>query len=93
MLCDEFPGMDSKSPESLGGTSSSLLVYVENADAAFQRAVEAGAKVLHPVENKFYGERSGCVVDPFGHFWTLMTHIEDVSAGEVEKRMAGMSKP
>jgi len=87
MLSDEFPGFG-KSPQTLGGTPVSLLLYVEDVDAAFKRAVEAGATVQQPVENKFYGERTGCVLDPFGHLWTLMTHIEDVSPAEMKKRMA-----
>src|SRR5205823_1442101 len=88
MLADEFPQCGNKSPQTLSGTSVSMLLYVEDVDAAFQRATEAGAKVLQPVENKFYGERAGCVADPFGHQWTLMTHVEDVPPDEMNKRMA-----
>lgn len=87
MLADECPEFGNQSPQSLGGTPVSLLLYVEDVDAAFKRAVDAGAKVLQPVKDQFYGERSGCLTDPFGHQWTLMTHIEDVTAEEVERRM------
>lgn len=87
MLADEFPQAGNKSPQSLKGTSVSMLIYVEDVDSAFKRAVDAGGKVLMPVENKFYGERSGCLEDPFGHHWTLMTHVEDVSPEEMKKRM------
>jgi len=86
MLADEMPGF-SQSPQELQGTSVSLLLYVKDVDAAFQRAVQAGATVKQPVENKFYGERAGCLADPFGHLWTLMTHIEDVPPPEMKKRM------
>ncbi len=86
MLADEFPHW-SKSPQSLNGTPVTLVVYVEDVDAVFSRAVDAGATVKLPVENKFYGDRSGCVVDPFGHLWMLMTHVEDVPPQEMKKRM------
>lgn len=87
MLSDESPQFN-KSPQTLNGTPVSMVLYVEDVDTAFKRAVDAGATVLMPVENKFYGERSGFLEDPFGHRWTLMTHIEDVSSEEVNKRMA-----
>ncbi len=83
MLADEFPHW-SKSPQSLNGTPVTLVVYVEDVDAVFSRAVDAGATVKLPVENKFYGDRSGCVVDPFGHLWMLMTHVEDVPPQEMK---------
>ena len=86
MLSDEYPGFG-QSPQTLNGTPVSLLLYVTDVDAAFKRAVEAGATVKQPVENKFYGERAGCVADPFGHLWTLMTHIENVPPQEMKKRM------
>lgn len=88
MLCDEMPMCGNKSPQTLGGSPMALLIYVENVDAAFKRAVDAGAKVEQPLEDRFYGERAGCVSDPFGHMWTLMTHIEDVSFEEIKTRMA-----
>ena len=86
MLADEFPQMNIKGPQSLGGTSVSLMVYVADCDAAFKRAVDAGAKVLRPVIDQFYGDRSGTVIDPFGHEWTLSTHTEDVPPAEMDKR-------
>jgi PhnB protein len=87
MLSEENPHFN-KSPQTLNGTTVSLLIYVEDVDAAFKRAVDAGAKVLLPVEDKFYGERAGSLTDPYGHMWTLMTHIEDVSPQEMDKRLA-----
>jgi PhnB protein len=91
MLADEFPEMNVRGPQSLGGTSVSLLLYVKDVDAAFQRAVDAGGKVLRPVQDQFYGDRAGSFADPFGHEWTLSTHQEDVSHEELPKRMAAMS--
>ncbi|MDB6041168.1 MAG: glyoxalase [Verrucomicrobiales bacterium] len=87
MLADESPLAGNKSPETLSGTPVSLLIYVENVDSAFERAVDSGATVVFPVENKFYGERAGCLKDPFGHMWTLMTHIEDLTSEELNRRM------
>jgi PhnB protein len=86
MLADESPEMDARSPRKVGGTPVSLHVYVEDADATFERAVEAGAKTLQPVEDKFYGDRSGSFEDPFGHRWHVATHVEDVPPDEMEKR-------
>jgi PhnB protein len=77
-----------KSPQSLNGTPVTIALYVENADASFKRAGDAGATVLHPLKDQFYGDRSGSVVDPFGHQWHLMPHKEDVSPEEIKKRMA-----
>ena len=88
MLADESPEMDARSPSTVGGTPVSLHVYVEDADAAFERALEAGAKALQPVEDKFYGDRSGTFEDPFGHRWHVATHVEDVPADEMESRAA-----
>ncbi len=88
MLADESPEMDARSPGTVGGTPVSLHVYVEDADAAFERALEAGAKALQPMEDKFYGDRSGSFEDPFGHRWHVATHVEDVPADEMEKRAA-----
>jgi PhnB protein len=87
MLADEHPQFN-KSPQTLNGTAVSLLLYVEDVDAVFQRALDAGATVKLPLEDKFYGDRSGSVTDPFGHFWTLSTHVEDVSSEEMQRRMA-----
>jgi PhnB protein len=88
MLADESPEMDARSPRTVGGTPVSLHVYVEDADATFERALGAGAKTLQPVEDKFYGDRSGSFEDPFGHRWHVATHVEDVPPGEMEKRAA-----
>lgn len=92
MLADEFPDMDIRGPKSRGGATSSLMVYVEDVDAAFERAVAAGARVDKPVEDQFYGDRSGSIVDPFGHKWTLATHVEDVPEDELQRRMAAWSE-
>ena len=88
MLADEHPDMGYKSPQSYGGTPVSLVLYVEDADALVQRAIGAGAKELRPVQDQFYGDRSGTVADPFGHVWTISTHKEDVSEEEMKRRMA-----
>jgi PhnB protein len=88
MLADEQPGAFGKSPQTLGGTPFCFVMYVENVDAAFQRAVDAGATVIRPLEDKFYGDRTGIVIDPYGHQWALMSHVEDVSPEELAKRAA-----
>ena len=87
MLADEHPEMNARGPRSVGGTPVSLHVYVEDADRVFERAIEAGAKELRPVEDKFYGDRTGTFEDPFGHQWHVATHVEDVSPEEMSKRM------
>jgi PhnB protein len=92
MLADEFPEMGAKSPKSLGGTPFGMCLYVLNSDEAFDRAVKAGATVMMPVKNQFYGDRSGTVIDPFGHKWTLATHVEDVAPDELKRRMDEMAK-
>jgi PhnB protein len=86
MLADENPDMDIRGPASLGGTSVSMHLYVEDADAVFARALEAGAKALRPLEDRFYGDRSGQFEDPFGHRWDVSTHVEDVPPEEMSKR-------
>jgi PhnB protein len=88
MLADENPAMDIRGPKAIGGTPVTLHVYVEDSDAAFERAVNAGAKSLRPMENRFYGDRSGQFEDPFGHRWDVSTHVEDVPPAEMEKRAA-----
>jgi len=90
MLADEFPQMNALGPMSVGGSPALMLIYVEDVDDAFQRAVEAGAIVERPVQNQFYGDRSGTLRDPFGHRWTIATRIEEVSPEEMERRMAAM---
>lgn len=86
MLADEFPEMGAVAPGAGGGHSVSFLVYVPDVDAAFARALAAGAKAVRPVQDQFYGDRSGTLEDPFGHQWTLATHVEDVSPEEMERR-------
>jgi len=88
MLADESPDMGNKSPKSLGGTPVSIMVYVEDVDATFAKALKAGATEVQPLENKFYGDRSGSFDDPWGHQWHVATHIEDVSPEEMDKRAA-----
>jgi PhnB protein len=88
MLADEFPEMGARSPESLGGSPVSMLIYVEDVDARFRQAISAGAKELRPVKDQFYGDRSGTLADPFGHTWTIGTHTEDVTPEEMDRRMA-----
>ena len=87
MLADEFPEMGAKSPQTIGGTAVGLAVYVEDVDTVFNRALAAGAKEERPLKNQFYGDRSGTLIDPFGHKWTVATHIEDVSPEEMARRM------
>jgi PhnB protein len=90
MLADEFPDKGVRSPQSYGGTPVSLLLYVEDVDALAERALAAGAKMLSPLEDKFYGDRMGKLEDPFGHIWAIATHTEDVSPEELQKRVAAM---
>jgi PhnB protein len=93
MLADENPTTGVMSPQTIGGFSVGLHVYVENVDAVIQKAVENGAKMLRPIKNQFYGDRSGSLLDPFGHMWSVATHVEDVSPEEMRKRMtAAMSQ-
>lgn len=93
MLADEHPEMGFKSPQAYGGTPVSLVVYVEDVDTVFARALSAGAKELRPVQDQFYGDRSGTLVDPFGHVWTLATHVEDLSPEELQARAAAHAPP
>ena len=92
MLADEFPDMDHLGPKSRGGTTVSLLVYVDDVDSAFRTAVAAGATEQRAVADQFYGDRSGTLLDPFGHQWTLATHVEDVSPQEMESRMKALGE-
>lgn len=92
MVCDEFPEMDARGPKTLGGSPVGLYLYVENVDAAFDRAVTAGATVKRPLKDQFYGDRSGTVEDPFGHVWTIATHKEDVPPEEMHRRAAAAMK-
>jgi PhnB protein len=93
MLADEFPQMGAKSPLTIGGTPVGICLYVEDVDARFKQAIAAGAKEERPVKDQFYGDRSGTLIDPFGHKWTLATHIEDVAPEEIGRRMASMKPP
>jgi PhnB protein len=86
MLADEFPQMDCRGPESYGGSPVSLHMYVADVDAVVAKAVAEGAKIKRPVQNQFYGDRTGAVVDPFGHTWHLATHVEDLSPEEIARR-------
>jgi PhnB protein len=88
MLSDEFPERGSSSPQTLGGTAASVLLYVEDADAAFKQALAAGARELSPLQDMFWGDRFGKLADPFGHEWGIATHVEDVAPEEMAKRMA-----
>lgn len=91
MLADENTEHESLSPRHYGGTPVTLCVYVKDVDAVFARAVEAGAKVVRPLADQFYGDRTGGVEDPYGHRWFLMTHIKDVSPEEMQEAMAAMA--
>jgi PhnB protein len=86
MLADEMPEWGIRSPQTVGGVSSAHLVYVEDVDAVFRRAIAAGATAVRPVENKFYGDRAGQVADPFGHHWSIATHVEDIAPEEIARR-------
>ena len=92
MLADEFPEMNYRGPVSDGSSPVSLLLYVEDVDAIVERAVAAGAKILKPVQDQFYGDRSGFIQDPFGHLWSIATHKEDVSPQQMEERAKNAPK-
>jgi len=89
MLADSFPDMN-PSPAKIGGTPVTLTVYVENVDDTFARAIKRGATELRAVEDRFYGDRAGELEDPFGHRWSIMTHVEDVTPEQMKERMAAM---
>jgi PhnB protein len=91
MLSDEFPDMGVLSPQSIGGSPVTLHVYVEDVDDAVDRAVAAGATLDRPIENRFYGDRSGQIVDPWGHRWSVATHVEDVPPEEMQRRAEQMA--
>lgn len=90
MLADEFPGMGARCPQAIGGSPVCLQIYVEDVDAVYASAVAAGARPVRPLENKFYGDRAGQVEDPFGHVWTLASHVENVTAEQLSERMEEM---
>lgn len=86
MLADEHPEMGVRGPQSIGGTSAGFMIYIEDVDAVARRFVAAGGKVKRPIKDQFYGDRSGTFEDPFGHTWTIATHVEDLSPEEMERR-------
>ncbi|HYG30002.1 MAG TPA: VOC family protein [Allosphingosinicella sp.] len=87
MLSDEWPDQGMLGPKARGGATASLMIYLADVDAAWARAIEAGCTAERPPENQFWGDRMGTLTDPFGHRWTLSTHIEDVSEEEMDRRM------
>ncbi len=94
MLADECAEWDARSPQTVGGSPVFIMLYLEDVDAVVSRAVAAGAKLFKPVADQFYGDRSGTITDPFGHKWTIATHVEDVPPDEMKRRAAelfGMS--
>ena len=91
MLADEFPEMNFRSPLSVGGTSVNIHLYVQNVDKVAKKAVAAGAKLLRPVADQFYGDRSGSLEDPFGHVWHIATHVKDIPMKELKKHAAAMA--
>jgi PhnB protein len=93
MLCDPLPQFISKPPPVLGGTSSEVLMYVEDVDAVVQRAVDAGATITTPVADQLWGDRSGAVTDPFGQVWLVSTHIEDLTPEEIAERAKAAMRP
>jgi PhnB protein len=96
MLADEYPDMGARSPRSIGGSPVAIMVYVDDVDAVVAQALAAGAKLQQAVEDKFYGDRTGSIEDPFGHLWHIATHKEDVSLEEVSRRVeraAAATKP
>ncbi len=88
MLNDEFPDFDNLSPKSRGGTTFGLIIYTNDVDSAFKKAVAAGGTEKMPVEDQFWGDRMGTLTDPFGHKWSIATHVEDVRPEEIPARMA-----
>ena len=90
MLADEFPEMGVRSPKSIGGSPVTIMVYVDDVDATFERAKQAGAKELRPLEDQFYGDRTAQFEDPFGHVWSIATHVEDITPEEMQRRAAEM---
>ncbi len=91
MLADENPEMGFTGPKSIGGTPVSIHVYVEDVDAIYATAIDAGGEEIRPVKDQFYGDRTGTFKDPFGHVWTVSTHTEDVSPEEMDRRCAEMA--
>lgn len=92
MLGEECPQWGAMAPQTPGSSPVGMYLYVENVDAMFQKALDNGATLKHPLQDKFYGDRSGALIDPFGHSWSLATHIEDVSAEELNRRSEAFMK-
>ncbi|HYC54438.1 MAG TPA: VOC family protein [Candidatus Binatia bacterium] len=92
MLADEHPEVGARSPRSIGGSPVSIMLYVEDVDSVAKKVVAAGAKVVREVSNQFYGDRAGTFEDPFGHQWHVHTHVEDVSAEEMQRRSEEASR-
>lgn len=92
MLSDEQPGEACHSPSFYGGTPVGLMFYVEDVDTVYQKAIDAGAKVVKPIQDQFYGDRSGTITDPFGYVWTIATHKEDLSPEELNRRAEEWAK-
>ena len=90
MMAEENPQMGAIAPATLGGSPVSICLYVEDVNAAFPKAIAAGATELRPLQDQFYGDRSGTLKDPYGHTWTIASHIEDLTDAEIEKRMGEM---
>ena len=90
MLADEAPEWGNKSPQMLGGSATTIMLYVENSDAMFAAVIKAGAIEKMPMKDQFYGDRSGTLEDPFGHLWTISTHTEDVAPEEINRRVKAL---
>ena len=90
MLAEEHPDMGFRGPQALGGSPVGIMLYVEDVDGRFRQAIEAGGVERKPVQDQFYGDRNGTLEDPFGHVWTIGTHIEDLSNQEIQRRFAAM---
>lgn len=91
MLSDGHPEMGYRDPKAIGGSPVGLMIYVEDVDTVFKQALDAGGTEMKPVQDQFYGDRSGTLTDPFGHIWTVATHKEDVTPEEIDKRLAAMA--
>jgi len=88
MLSDEHPDLGHVCPQTLGGTPVGIMIYVDDVDTIYKRAISGGGQEIRPLQDQFYGDRSGTLKDPFGHMWTVATHVEDVAPEEMQKRMA-----
>jgi len=93
MVADEYPEVGAQSPKAFGGSPVTISLYVDDVDSVFEKAIAAGATQERPLENQFYGDRSGGFVDPFGHRWSIATHIEDVPPDEMARRAEATAPP